>query len=170
MNEMDNNEEIIESTGSSQNKPKPLRKLKRIQPSRAEQQHTGAGSYAPQHEMSPAESGRQMAGAGNERGYIPKHEAPPHPYVGKHEAVPDDAEYRRDYARHVEEMEYDPEDEDELPKKKKKRSNWRDPLVKTLSIIASLVLICVLVLNLPILWYKKNGVKERVSIITYFKR
>lgn len=170
MNGMDNNEEIIESTGSSQNKPKPLRKLKRIQPSRAEQQHTGAGSYSPQHEMPSAESGRQMAGSGNERGYIPKHEAPPHPYVGKHEAVPDDAEYRRDYARHVEEMEYDPEDEDELPKKKKKRSNWRDPLVKTLSIIASLALICVLVLNLPILWYKKNGVKERVSIITYFKR
>ncbi|MBQ6181419.1 MAG: LCP family protein [Ruminococcus sp.] len=154
MNEMDNNEEIIEGSGQAQSKPKPLRKLKRVNPSRAEQ--PAAQHYVPEHEAAP---GSHSAG---HEGYVPKHEAPPHRYVGKHEAIHDDRQY-------VDEM-YE-EFEDEKPVKKgKKGSRWKDPLVKTVAILTSLVLICVLILNLPILWYKKNGVKERVSIITYFKR
>ena len=60
--------------------------------------------------------------------------------------------------------------EEPEPKKAGKKRSWKDILVKVAAITGSLVLIFALILNMPILWYKKNGVKERVSVITYFKR
>lgn len=59
--------------------------------------------------------------------------------------------------------------EAEAPVKKKK--SYRDAIVKIVSIVLSIVMIFVLLLNMPILWYKKDGQPdERVSIYTYFKR
>lgn len=152
MNEMDNNEEIISNSAGTSN-PKPLRKLKRIQPSKAapninEQNNVYHGAHeAPPHDM-------------NE--YHGLHEAPPsQPYHGLHEAPP----MRQGF---VEEQAY--LNEEPEPKKAGKKRSWKDILVKVAAITGSLVLILALILNMPILWYKKNGVKERVSIITYFKR
>lgn len=56
-------------------------------------------------------------------------------------------------------------------KKRKRAKTSRDTWIKSGSLILSLVLMLVMVLNMPILWYKKSGQPdERVSIIRYFKK
>ena len=53
MNEMDNNEEIISNSAGTSN-PKPLRKLKRIQPSKAAPSiNEQSNVYHGAHEASP---------------------------------------------------------------------------------------------------------------------
>ncbi len=56
-------------------------------------------------------------------------------------------------------------------KKRKKSRTSNDTWIKSGSIILSLVMVLVMMLNMPILWYKKAGQPdERVSVIQYFKR
>ena len=56
-------------------------------------------------------------------------------------------------------------------KKRKRAKTSRDTWIKSGSLILSLVLILAMVLNMPILWYKKSGQPdERVSIIRYLKK
>ena len=56
-------------------------------------------------------------------------------------------------------------------KKRKKSRTSHDTWIKSGSIILSLVMVLVMMLNMPILWYKKAGQPdERVSVIQYFKR
>ena len=56
-------------------------------------------------------------------------------------------------------------------KKKKRSGTSRDTWIKSGSLILSLVLMLAMILNMPILWYKKSGQPdERVSIISYFKK
>ncbi|MBR1824722.1 MAG: LCP family protein [Ruminococcus sp.] len=56
-------------------------------------------------------------------------------------------------------------------KKRKRAKTSNDTWIKSGSIILSLVLVLVMLLNMPILWYKKAGQPdERVSVIKYFKR
>jgi len=167
MSSIDNKEEIIDN-GEAQNKPKPLKKLKRVQPSRAAAPENNNG-YVLKHEASSGEYvGRHEAQPGQ---YIPKHEAPSGRYVGKHEAPPkENSSYRGLHEAPVETSQYYDDDDEEYDDRPVKRGSWKDPVIKSLAIITSLVFIGVLILNMPILWYKKNGVKERVSIITYFKR
>lgn len=56
-------------------------------------------------------------------------------------------------------------------KKRKKSRTSNDTWIKSGSIILSLVMVLVMMLNMPILWYKKAGqLDERVSVIQYFKR
>lgn len=55
--------------------------------------------------------------------------------------------------------------------KRKKSRTSNDTWIKSGSIILSLVMVLVMMLNMPILWYKKAGQPdERVSVIQYFKR
>ncbi len=56
-------------------------------------------------------------------------------------------------------------------KKRKRAKTSRDTWIKSGSLLLSLVLILAMVLNMPILWYKKSGQPdERVSIIRYLKK
>jgi len=56
-------------------------------------------------------------------------------------------------------------------RKRKRSKTSRDTWIKSGSIILSLVLVLVMMLNMPILWYQKAGQPdERVSVINYFKR
>ena len=53
---------------------------------------------------------------------------------------------------------------------KKKKSSAKDTLISICTVAASLVIIAALLLNMPILWFKKAGQPDRrVSVIRYFK-
>ena len=96
MSSIDNKEEIIDN-GEAQNKPKPLKKLKRVQPSRA---------AAPE----------------NNNGYVPKHEASSGRYVGKHEAPPkENSSYRGLHEAPVETSQYYDDDDEEYDDRPVKR-------------------------------------------------
>lgn len=192
MNEKDMNEEINGAADRSASKPKPLRKLTRIDSSRNIHENDDnpaheAHPYQPQHEAPASHEyhGRYEA-VEPVRGYRGKYEAEPsQEYRGAHEAEPSE-EYQGRYAAEPQENFSDADDDfyddinlydDDYRDKRhhdgkvvEKRS-WTDVLVKTGSIAVSLILIFALVLNMPILWYKEKGQpNERVSIITYFKR
>ena len=192
MNEKDMNEEINGAADRSASKPKPLRKLTRIDSSRNIHENDDnpaheAHPYQPQHEAPASHEyhGRYEA-VEPVRGYRGKYEAEPsQEYRGAHEAEPSE-EYQGRYAAEPQENFSDADDDfyddinlydDDYRDKRhhdgkvvEKRS-WTDVLVKTGSIAVSLILIFALVLNMPILWYKEKGQpNECVSIITYFKR
>lgn len=55
-------------------------------------------------------------------------------------------------------------------KRSKKKSTVKDTLISVGSVVVSLVIIGALLLNMPILWFKKTGQPDRrVSVIRYFK-
>lgn len=164
MNGKDNFEESFGRV-SENPRPKPLRTLKRV------------------------DSGNETTGAQNE--YHGKYEAPVSaPYKGLHEAEASQPYHGRYEAERSKEYfssnESDNAGNDYQSKQpngssfdnyytgsdsgKNKKYSLKDGVIKTISVIASLALIFIMVLNLPILWYKKNGQQERVSIVTYFKR
>lgn len=164
MNENKKIEEILKETSEKEQHPKPLRTLKRI------------------------DTGKTAAGIQGE--YHGKHEAPPHTeYHGKHEAPPQN-EYHGKYESPSSSRysgNYDSGEErvhgagtggqghnrpdSELPeKRKKKKKTKRDILIKTFSIVASLAIIVSLVLTMPIMWWDKKGVKEKIGLYTYLKR
>ena len=56
-------------------------------------------------------------------------------------------------------------------KKRKRARTSNDTWIKCGSIVLSLVLVLVMMLNMPILWFRKSGQPaERVSVIQYFKK
>lgn len=155
MNENDKIKDILNEASQLEKRPKPLRTLKRV------------------------DTGRTAGGVQNE--YHGKHEAPPSSeYRGKYEA-PASEEYRGRYEAETSEPYTErnggeqirrrpPEDymDDRSTGRKKGKKTKRDMIVKTISVIASLSIIITMVLTMPIMWWDKKGVKERVSIITYF--
>lgn len=179
MNEKDNLDEVVGGE-PEQARPKPLRTLKRVNP--AGEISADKNKYHGKYEASPSAPYKGLHEAEASQPYHGLHEAEPSAeYQGKYESKPDvsqrraydDGNDRAAYGNeplqrndrdnyYVDNGVYEPE--------KKKKFSWKDGIVKTLSILVSFVLIFVLVLNLPILWYKKNGQQERVSIVTYFKR
>ena len=111
---------------------------------------TPAGEYHGQHEAPAGEyHGKHEAPAGEYHG---KHEAPAEPYRGRYEADNSDDDYDEDYE------EYDAE---------KKRISAKDVIIKTVSVLTSLAVICMLVLNMPIFVDKNTG--GNVSLVYLFK-
>ncbi len=109
-----------------------------------------AGEYHGQHEAPAGEyRGKHEAPAGEYHG---KHEAPAEPYRGRYEADNSDDDYDEDYE------EYDAE---------KKRISAKDVIIKTVSVLTSLAVICMLVLNMPIFVDKNTG--GNVSLVYLFK-
>ena len=114
------------------------------------QHEAPAGEYHGQHEAPAGEyRGKHEAPAGEYRG---KHEAPAEPYRGRYEADNSDDDYDEDYE------EYDAE---------KKRISAKDVIIKTVSVLTSLAVICMLVLNMPIFVDKNTG--GNVSLVYLFK-
>ena len=125
------------------------------------QHETPSGEYHGQHEAPAGEyHGQHEAPAGEYRGkheapageYHGKHEAPAEPYRGRYEADNSDDDYDEDYE------EYDAE---------KKRISAKDVIIKTVSVLTSLAVICMLVLNMPIFVDKNTG--GNVSLVYLFK-
>ena len=176
INGMDSNKEVHE-------RPKPLKKLVRAnntafsqyppanEPYRGQheapsgeyhgQHEAPSGEYHGQHEAPAGEyRGQHEAPAGEYRGkheapageYHGKHEAPAEPYRGRYEADNSDDDYDEDYE------EYDAE---------KKRISAKDVIIKTVSVLTSLAVICMLVLNMPIFVDKNTG--GNVSLVYLFK-
>ena len=114
------------------------------------QHEAPAGEYHGQHEAPAGEyRGKHEAPAGEYHG---KHEAPAEPYRGRYEADNSDDDYDEDYE------EYDAE---------KKRISAKDVIIKTVSVLTSLAVICMLVLNMPIFVDKNTG--GNVSLVYLFK-
>jgi len=114
------------------------------------QHEAPAGEYHGQHEEPSGEyHGQHEAPAGEYHG---KHEAPAEPYRGRYEADNSDDDYDEDYE------EYDAE---------KKRISAKDVIIKTVSVLTSLAVICMLVLNMPIFVDKNTG--GNVSLVYLFK-
>ncbi|MBO6116166.1 MAG: LCP family protein [Ruminococcus sp.] len=187
INGMDSNKEVHE-------RPKPLKKLVRAnntafsqyppanEPYRGQheapsgeyhgQHEAPSGEYHGQHEVPSGEyhgqheapsgeyHGQHEAPAGEYRGkheapageYHGKHEAPAEPYRGRYEADNSDDDYDEDYE------EYDAE---------KKRISAKDVIIKTVSVLTSIAVICMLVLNMPIFVDKNTG--GNVSLVYLFK-
>ena len=118
--------------------PKPLRKLKKLEPSRAHRHHEEPPVYHGLHEAPPSHELPDKEEEEHLRNYHGLHEAPP--------------------------------EEDEKTSGKKKFS-WKDFIVKFVAITASLVIIAVMILTMPIIWFndKRNGTRKNVSILYYLK-
>lgn len=174
-----NSNDNLEAQGvqDKEQRPKPLKKLVKVdRNARSGEVYHGQHEAPPQeyhgkHEAPPQEYHGQHEAPPQE--YHGRHEAPPHVYRGQHEAppaygnMPQNGQYpggnmQGGYIPPMYEA-YNEADE-------KEKGSWLDVVLKVMSIAVSLVIIAVMVLNLPIVWYKKNGSKERVSLITYFKR
>lgn len=143
---MKDNEKIednINEASQPASQPKPLRKLKRV------------------------DAGRTSAG-GNQQ-YQGRYETP-HTgnYQGRYAAESERFSEREEVRRHPNRR---PPVREELNipiKRTEKKKSAKDIIVKTIAVIASLSIIIALVLTMPIMWWDKKGVKERVSIMTYF--
>jgi LCP family protein required for cell wall assembly len=158
---------------SEQGREKPVKKLVRVNKSKAPQpprQPQQPQVYHGMHEAPPeGENGgyaekefklvygegehARIEGIGGGKyaaGNI--HEDENAPYVPKHEAPPED--YDDDY-------EYESSNE----------RSWKDIIIKVASIVISLVIIAVMILNMPIIWFndKRTGEKKNVSILYYLK-
>ncbi len=159
---MDNNEVNLNGTGEGMSAPKPLRKLVKVNRQNSEP----FSNYPPvneeyhgRYEASPEEyHGLHEAPEGEYHG---KHEAPPSnlrpvppPYKGRYEA--DDSGYG----------DYDDGYEYEEPHHRRGFS-FKDFIIKTVSIVTSIALILVLVLNVPIFVDKKTG--SNASLIYLIK-
>ncbi|MBP3310197.1 MAG: LCP family protein [Ruminococcus sp.] len=159
MNEKDINEVINEQPLSPE--PKPLRKLVRVNPSKSTAGNGLQKVSHNAHETAP------------EQEYHGKYEAEPSGvYHGRYEAEQPDPSHADNEADTQQSGSDIPENNaDSKNQDKQKKFSWKDFLVKTGAIVMSLVIIGALVLNLPILRYKKKGQPdEKVSIITYLKR
>lgn len=179
MNEKDNFEEFV-GRESEQSRPKPLRTLKRIDPVN---ETTGVkNEYHGKHEAPASAPYKGLHEAETSQPYHGRYEAePPKEYHGRYEAASDSSD-QRIYESNTAEDDYRSKrpndgsfdnyytDNNDSDSGKKKKYSWKDGIVKTISVVVSLAMIFIMVLNLPILWYKKNGQQERVSIVTYFKR
>ena len=115
------------------------------------QHEAPAGEYHGQHEAPAGEyRGQHEAPSGGYRG---KHEAPSGNYRGRYEA---DSDYDADY-----DEEYEDFDED------RKRFSVKDFIIKTLAVVTSIAVICMLVLNMPIFVDKNTG--GNCSLVYLFK-
>jgi putative transcription regulator len=179
MNGKDNLDEFV-GKEPEQLRPKPLRTLKRVN---SGSETTGIqNEYHGKYEADTSSTYKGLHEAEPSKPYHGMHEAEPSAeYHGKYEAE-SNVSHQRTYDADRAETVYRNEppqrggyenyyaDKGGYDSEKKKKFSWKDGLVKTLSVVVSLALIFVLILNLPILWYKKDGQQERVSIVTYFKR
>ena len=158
-----------ESSGNSGNsQPKPLRKLVRVN-------RNAVRSNVQQ-------PGVQHSGNSVQPQYQGQHEAetlPPPPvshYRGRYEAV-QPAETEQASQEMYEERQapqyYEPDDSTVIPQGSltavKPKKSHKDAIMKTVSIAASLVVIFVLILNMPILAYTKRGEAVTGSIISFIK-
>ncbi len=136
-------EDILTETSQPAPQPKPLRKLKRVDTER-----TSAGGnqeYHGRYEAAP--SGNYHGRYESETGYSPVEE-----------------EIRRQPGRRSPVRE-----ELNIPvKRTEKKKSVKDVIVKAVAVAASLSIIIAMILTMPIMWWDKKGVKERVSIMTYF--
>ena len=150
---------------------KPLRKLVRVNKNRPAGQPQQPQVYRGLHEAPPESGngsgyaekefklvytdgehakiegiggGKYAAGQNEGKPYVPKHEAPL-------------SEFDEDYD----------EDDNDIPKQR----SWKDIIIKVASITVSLIIIAVMILNMPIIWFndKRNGTKKNVSILYYLK-
>lgn len=139
--------------GAAGPEPKPLKKLVKTDKIRQQGKSSGNNSESNSNKNSGSYKGRYEA--------EPLENAP---YKGRYEA--EESASLQDNVYDDEEG-YDPDDyapvkEKEFPK---------DAVVKAASILLSIVLIFVLILNMPIIAYTKEGQPmENVSIITFLKR
>ncbi len=141
---------------------KPLRKLVRVSNSarRNEQKPDAVNEAQTYHGLHEAPEEKIQQTSLKE-----EHE----PYHGQHEA-PEDAvraEISRGEAEYHAQHEAEPEEKDE----KHRGFSWADLAIKIFSITVSLVLIALLVLNMPIIWFndKRDGTRKNVSILYYLK-
>ena len=150
---------------------KPLRKLVRVNKSKAPSQPQQPQAYRGLHEAPPSgtdgyaekefslvyQDGEhaKIEGIGGGKYAAGQHEeqSGSAPYIPKHEAAP--GEFDEDY------------EDDDLPKER----SWKDIIIKVASIAVSLIIIAVMILNMPIIWFndKRNGTKKNVSILYYLK-
>lgn len=108
----------------------------------------------------------------------PPQDMPQQMYHGLHEAHPEDNPYERLKPGEFKEMqlnvntsgytEYEDDDEDY---DEAEPFSWKDLVIKVASIMASLIIIAVLILNMPIIWFhdKRDGTKKTVSLRYYLK-
>lgn len=155
-----------EGAAGSSSKPKPLKPLVRVKKNsggeyhgRYEAEPTG---YRGKHEAEPTEYRGKHEAEPTE--YHGKYEAEPSEYHGRYEAAPKPSAKRN--APVYEEIEKD-DDFFEEEEESAKGGRAKNIIVKTVSILTTLVLICVLVLNVPICFDKKTG--KNISLITLFK-
>ncbi len=155
MNDNEKIEEVLNGTSQPEKRPKPLRTLKRVDTGKAA---AGTGpAYHGRYEAPPSIDNRG-------RYEIPQSVD----NRGRYEAEPQrdsSMNYSDGYAEYIP-QDYDNENNPEKSNSKKKKK--RDIIVKAVSIIASLSIIIAMVLTMPIMWWDKKGVRERVSIMTYF--
>lgn len=173
--------EEFEGAAGSSSKPKPLKPLVRVK-------KDAGGEYHGKHEAEPTEyHGRYEAQPSEYHGkyeaepteyhgryeaepteYHGKYEAEPTGYRGRHEAPPKPEAKKNAYAARTpvyEEVgENDDLYEDEKPAKSGRVKNI---IIKIASVAATLVLMFVLVLNVPICVDKDTG--KNISLITLFK-
>lgn len=168
MNENEKIEDILNDVSKSENRPKPLRTLKRVDTGKIAGGVQGA--YQGKHEA--VSSGE----------YHGKYEAlSAGAYHGKHEAAPS-GEYHGHYGNEMKDLssadrDYDdvavrrrtPQNKENVNSSKGKKSK-KDIIIKSVSVIASLAVIISLVLTMPIMWWDKKGVKEKIGLYTYLKR
>lgn len=151
MNREELNEEFNKNANTAPRQPKPLRKLKRIDNTRTAQPVYHALHEAPSIDISIEEE-------------KPKRRAPEpkQTYHGLHE--------KGRAGDVVESDDFDDFDDYDSGKEKSGKKSKKDAVIKTVSILLSIVTIILLFLNMPILWYKKKGQPDqKVSIIKYFK-
>lgn len=171
MNENEKIEDILNEVSKSENRPKPLRTLKRVDTGKTAEGVQGA--YHGKHEAAPSGEyhGKYEAPPAGE--YHGKHEAPPSgEYHGRYGTEPEDLSSAgngyKDAAVHHRTPQIGKNDNSSEGRKKRKTK--KDIIVKTVSVIASLAVIISLVLTMPIMWWDKKGVKEKIGLYTYLKR
>ncbi len=150
MNQNDMNNDI-DINIPKQPRPKPLRKLTRIN-------------------SNPSQNNAPVP---------PQYDIPQQQYHGLHEADPDDNPYERmpqgNYQNWQQDVTntsgYDDYDDDEDYDEEDTSFSWKDLVIKVLSVAGSLVIIAVLILNMPIIWFhdKRDGTKKNVSLRYYLK-
>lgn len=143
-------------------KPKPLKKLVR-----ADNNQVQNAGYRGRYEAEPVQEKAEYHGryeaepVQEEAEYHGRYEAEPR----QNEAVPEEYDPEENYDDGYSESGFSGDSA------AVKRFSVKDILMKTLTIVVSIVLIFVLVLNMPIIAYNKNGQPvENVSIITFLKR
>ena len=151
MNREELNGEFNRNVNNAPRQPKPLRKLKRIDNSKPSQPVYHGLHEAPSIDISIEEE--------KPRRRAPE---PKQTYHGLHE--------KGRAGDIVEGDDFDDFDDYDYGSEKGGKKSKKDVIIKTSSILMSLVVIVALFLNMPILWYKKTGQPDqRVSIIKYFK-
>ncbi|MBP3380203.1 MAG: LCP family protein [Ruminococcus sp.] len=172
-----------EGAADRSSEPKPLKPLVRVkkdiigeyhgkheaEPSEYHGRHEAEPSeYHGRHEAEPSEyHGRYEAEPAVYRG---KYEAEPSEYRGKHEAPPKPAADRNSYAEKTRKYNAVVDDDDfyEDEEEAAETGRAKNIIVKIVSIAVTLVVMCLLVLNVPICVDKETG--KNISLVTLFKK